>query len=384
MAVTLTGTEGLFTRLGRIGKLASLTRIFQGGLGTYFNELLNAYNSSLRTATDGVATLNKSARLDVTAFLDALTPAAQATLLGMMKADKPNAAGSVVDAVTELIKQMKAASQSVAGCTVTASGTALSTNTSDGVVVMSGKRGDGLTQELAIPEIAYLMCTGDSQTGGTTLGEETFTYTGEVAASGVWDDEYPIGSGTVTDLTAVSATDDAAASTVYGNLLTNGAFEDFTSNLPDNWVAAVGTAAVNFQRGSTAYSGTYSLQFIGSAVNTSLTQTFDLAAGTLGVPLPSTSYAVQFWAKCDVVPAAGVLTVDLIDGSGNVVNDDQGTANTESFTLSGFTTSFASKSTVFRLPKLVPSTLKIRLRMSTALSTGSNLFVDHLAMGLGS
>jgi hypothetical protein len=27
-------------------------------------------------------------------------------------------------------------------------------------------------------------------------------------------------------------------------------------------------------------------------------------------------FALSFWVKADVVPAAGVLTVDLVDGSG--------------------------------------------------------------------
>jgi hypothetical protein len=39
-----------------------------------------------------------------------------------------------------------------------------------------------------------------------------------------------------------------------------------------------------------------------------------------------------------------------------------------------------AKNTVFRLPDPVPATVKIRVRLSTALSSGSSIFIDHLAL----
>jgi hypothetical protein len=203
---------------------------------------------------------------------------------------------------------------------VAASVAAISGNAGNGVAVVSKVRGDGLDQENIIPETAYVFCTADSQTGTATAGQEQFTYTGEPLVTDVWSETYPIGSGATTTLTAIDASQNAS-----GNLLTNSNFEAFTANLPDNWTSLVGTAGVDYLK-STAqfFEGAASLQYAGGATLTSLAQTFNSSTGTVGTLKPDTAYAVNFWAKVDVVPAAGVLTVDLVDGSNTVINDDQG------------------------------------------------------------
>lgn len=100
----------------------------------------------------------------------------------------------------------------------------------------------------------------------------------------------------------------------------------------------------------------------------------------------STAYAVSLWAIADVVPAAGVITIDLIDGSGSVVTDDQGAPNSFTFNAADLTTSWqhlsdlVSGETVFRTPEVVPTVLYIRLRVSTAISSGTSVFFDSFAM----
>lgn len=382
MAITFVASPGgLFNRIGRFGKLADRTRGHQANLLADFASLMAQYDTS-RPSVDGVPSLDKQTRLSVSAFLSTLTLAGQKTILDMVKADRPDQAHTLGEALAEIVRQMRAGVVSVKKCTVAASAAALSTNSGNGAVVVTAKRGDGLDQELIIPETAYLVCVADSQTGGATAGQELFQYTGEVAAQSVWDDEYPIGSGATTTTTAVDASVDGTAGTTFGNLLTNGDFEAFTANLPDHWSALVGVAGTNFLKSTTQfYDGAASLQIVGGATLTSLAQTFGLTAGTPAAPLPSTSYAVNFWAKVDVVPAGGVLTVDLVDGTNAVINDDQGVANSFTVALTGLTTSFAAKGGVFRLPKLLPATIKLRVRISTALSGGSNLFLDRIGMG---
>jgi hypothetical protein len=63
-----------------------------------------------------------------------------------------------------------------------------------------------------------------------------------------------------------------------------------------------------------------------------------------------------------------------------VIADDAGTNNTTAITLSGISTSYVQKSAVFRLPASVPTTVKLRIRTTTAVSTGSNIYVDDLAL----
>ena len=105
------------------------------------------------------------------------------------------------------------------------------------------------------------------------------------------------------------------------------------------------------------------------------------STGTAGTVQPLTSYAVNLALKVDVVPAAGVLTIDLIDGNSNVIQDAQGNNNSFAVTLSGATTSWVFHSGVFRMPRALPAAMFLRIRLSTGLSSGSNLFIDHLAMG---
>ena len=94
-----------------------------------------------------------------------------------------------------------------------------------------------------------------------------------------------------------------------------------------------------------------------------------------------TQYAFNLWMMADVVPAAGVITVDLVDGiGGTVLADEAGTNNTFTITCSGLTTSFVAKNGVFRTPKIMPTAVYLRIRISTAVTTGSSIFFDHAAL----
>jgi hypothetical protein len=386
MSLSFANAAGnLFNRLGRYGKLAHVSRTFQTDLKTYFDALMAQYDSSvaspLQLPASGLAAQRDATREAASAFMSSLSSNAGLTVTEMIKADKPTSAWSLQESLEEVRRQMIAAPATIKLCTVTGSSAAGPTNSGDGVMVVSVKRGDGLSQELLYPEAAYVRCFFDSQTSGATSGQETFAYLGPVSAQSVWSPDYPINSGLTTFLSAIDATVDGTAGTASGNILVNGAFENFTANLPDNWTAVTGVAGTDFQKSTaTVYSGAASLQYIGGATLTNLAQTLTTLSGTL---LPSTSYAVNFWTKVSAVPAAGVLTVELVDGNNAVINDDQGVANSFTVALTGLTTSFAAKNGVFRMPKLVPSTVKIRLRLSTALSVGSNLFIDRMSMGSG-
>jgi hypothetical protein len=388
VALSFTNTAGnLFNRLGRFGKLADKGATFQADLLTYFNQLLAQYDSSVSTplpeAVASVATHRDTAREGaVAAYMELVRGAAADTVIRMVRADKPAAAASLASALAEVYQQMVAAGASVKKCTVAASAAAAGANSGDGVVVAHAKRGDGLDQELMIPESAYIRCVADSQTAGQTAGREFFQYVGEVASRSVWSPDYPYGSGQQTGLVAIDAGEDGTA-TGGGNVLVNGDFEDpFTSGVPSKWVLEVGTGGVDVQQGATVYAGSKSLQFTGGATNTAIYQPFmDATLGTPYVPQPSSSYSVCFRARTSGVPAAGVLTVELVNGSGTVINDDQGAANSFTVNLVALGTTFAAQTGKFRLPKSVPAAVRLRLRLSTALSAGTNLFVDHLAAG---
>ena len=118
-----------------------------------------------------------------------------------------------------------------------------------------------------------------------------------------------------------------------------------------------------------------------TALLTAFTQDFENYTGTQAYLLPETQIAVNFFAKRDNAAASGVLTVELLNESNAVVNDHQGVANSFTVDLTALTTSFVAKNGVFRLPRVMPSSYKIRFRLSTALSAGTNVFLGGLALG---
>src|SRR6185503_13961583 len=81
--------------------------------------------------------------------------------------------------------------------------------------------------------------------------------------------------------------------------------------------------------------------------------------------LPEKPFALNFFARRDGVVTTGVITFDLIDGSGNVIADSASTNNTLAVAYTSLTTSYAAFNVVFRLPANAPTTVKLRMRPTT-------------------
>jgi len=98
---------------------------------------------------------------------------------------------------------------------------------------------------------------------------------------------------------------------------------------------------------------------------------------------PSTSYAVNVFLKADVVPAAGILSVDLVNGvGGSIITDDESTANAYDVNAaSAITTAWQGFPGVFRTPAVLPSQVYFRIRISTAVTVGSSIFLDEAYFG---
>ncbi len=95
-----------------------------------------------------------------------------------------------------------------------------------------------------------------------------------------------------------------------------------------------------------------------------------------------TTYAVSLLAKVDSVPAAGVITVDLVDGiGGSVVADDEGTNNSFTITCSALSNSAHQvHGAMFRTPTNLPGLLYLRIRITTAVSNTSSVFINQVRM----
>jgi hypothetical protein len=101
----------------------------------------------------------------------------------------------------------------------------------------------------------------------------------------------------------------------------------------------------------------------------------------------NTVYGLHLWACCDDIPSAGVIKIELIDGTtGSVINDDDGTPNALTFNADDLLTTWQSLDdlvtgdVVFRTPLNVPSIVYLRLRISTAVTSGKSIFFDRFTM----
>lgn len=97
---------------------------------------------------------------------------------------------------------------------------------------------------------------------------------------------------------------------------------------------------------------------------------------------PSLSYAACVPAIVDVVPAAGVIEVALVDGvGGSVIQDDEGNANSFTIDATSLSNSDWTYSTgSFRTPKTLPGRVYFRIKQTTAVSSGTSVFVDEVAL----
>jgi hypothetical protein len=105
---------------------------------------------------------------------------------------------------------------------------------------------------------------------------------------------------------------------------------------------------------------------------------------TILVPIPLASlsqYAFCAFMKVDSVPAAGIMTIDLVDGiGGTVLADDEGNSNTLAVAATGLTTTFVAQTAVFRTPAAMPNQAYLRIRISTAVTNTSSVFIDEVQL----
>lgn len=378
----------LFNVLGRLGKLLSVARTYQSSQDTIFtgnqeaiqqlilqpdiqSVLGAAYRGNLNSIGDATGALTRNVAqqfINRVVFQDNPLPNQSLTLI--------NLPGSIA----EIIRQMRIAGATVLTQSVSASVTSF-TGVGNGIIVCSLTRPqDGLTQELAYAENIQILCTADSYLGGQVAGNEGFSIAGEGLQQDPFASDWPVGSGARIGVFAVDGNNDNSA----GNLLTNSGFTDWTSNVPDNWELTVGTAGTNIAQETTiVYDDSGSaLRIIGDGSTlTTLEQTFNDSTGTSGTVSELTQYAFNIFMRRDgVAAAAGVLQIALVDDTDTIINDELGTPNSFNIDLTALTTSFASFTGTFRTPAVLPDTVKIRLKLTTALTNGRSVYADRAAL----
>jgi len=298
---------------------------------------------------------------------------AQAILMQMVQDDAPQAVQSVPSAMAYLINQITG-TQTVQKPTITSATVVGGSNVGNGTLGVSLLNGNSLQNDYIFPEALTITCTSDGQSGGVAA-QEQFSVVGPAAETDTLNYDWPLGSGVNTSLNTI----DFLQNNSGGNLLTNSGYQTQTvANTPDNWPITTGTPGTTIMSatGGNVYRGTQGLAFVGTGAElTNIYQPFGLSPGTPATLSPLTQYGVFVVDKVSAVPAAGVLEVALTDGTGTIVNDAQGNANSLVINLTGEATAFTKRIVFFRTPAVTPATgYRLRVRLSTALDNTKSVY----------
>lgn len=352
----------LFTRLGRIVKYFNDYLTFQGtalmGSGSGADDILDEY-SDRRDLVKSLQSDYESFAGNVSAFNGKLVNHATATLADLrLTLNAPSSGPSTI--LPLLARQMAVDSQSLDANVISAPVvTVVSGAVGDGTLVCSKLDVDGQDDQRIKTEAVAVACVSDSGTG-STAGGETFSVVGYPSqpTSGSYKTR---GSGS----TRVTVADSS-------NLISNGTFETFTANIPDDFTLVAGTAGthvlqetVNFHRGAGA------LKLDGDAVATTVTLTYDLSD-----LLPSTIYAANAWVRKSGTVSAGSNLQIAVTGTGFT------TVNLYNADPTGLTTSYAAKNNFFATPGVVPTNLKLTITWTAANTAGATalIYIDDLVL----
>ncbi len=392
MAIPFLGTAGLFTRLGKLGLLAKQLRSYQNSQYTNMTDPVvgvvgqYVYESDLQAemGSSYIGILDSSG----TGIGGPIQSLANDTINRMVFRDNPQlgqtlTTGNVVTSFQEVVRQMKSQGVTVLSVPITVTPKNFVGN-GNGVINVSTRRpSDGLVLENSFSETLLLTCTSDSYSGSATVGNEPFILTGAGSQNNPFAFNWPLGSNCRTRLSSING--DSYNS--QGNVLTNSGFERFTSiaNIPNNWTLELGTAGTTvFQETSSIFGGASALRILGDGTtNFRLTQKFGTSSGTTTSLSSLSQYCVCVFARRDgSAISSGVLTVDLVDGTGAPIADQLGNPNSFTIDLTSLSVTYGGFVGTFRTPQVLPSTVKIRLNLTTGLTNSRSVFLDKMSMGL--
>lgn len=386
MALTYDGTNGLFTRLGKLFGLAEAVRTHQLDVKTRIAAIQAEY-SSTDSYMIGALVGAMEARVNAAgSILSEIQIAARTTLIETCYADSLVSTRSVMpdrtlrDALLYLIREMYLDSKSVDKTTVTkaAVGTG-SGNTGNGTLIFTElpplSLNAGVTQFPNIrTEYLEIRCTRDATGKETAQGSEEFEIRGSVAQPNL-DYRFPAGSGARFMQRCLNPAIETGAR--YEQLLRNGSFSTFTTaNIPDGFTVSTGTAGTHFaQETSTTFRGGSSFKFIGNGSTLAkLRQQLNSDSGTFHTIQSDRLYVLAVAARTTGTASAGTVRFCLQDGSGTVIS---GATQNIQFSVG---TTFVWNYVFFRAPLALPSSIYAVIEQTTALNSGCSMILDELVL----
>lgn len=305
MAITYTGSTGLFTQLGKVVKAFNTTGTNATGLNTAVAELYSTFSTAgTGRVTDGLAGSHDSFLSAHESFRSS-TASVASSLLATYTSELGIASSSGV--LPALISRMITDSQTIDASSVSLSAIAAKgTNAGNGLLFVYTKLDgysapsssvaanpdyNGRLTEVSVTGLITVSCTADRNTG-STLGAEQWSVTGIAAVS--YASVSTEGAGGPSSFTSA---------TVSG-YIANPGFESFSvSNSPNNWTVESGTTGTNiFENSVTYHRGAKSLRVVGDG-----STTIELTQSPSASLYPLRAYFVAVAVKATSVPASGTV-----------------------------------------------------------------------------
>lgn len=369
-----------YTTFGaRIGVLADLDNkirtVMATTLPTEIDDVLAEYSDADKDLVANLLENLPIQQASLAELLGEVRMSAERTLVEMVSDGVGTPTTTIYDALIALIRDMEKQSESVAYSTVSATPSYSGSIVGTGKVVASVADGRGYRFVNIRAETMRGYVIADAANGASS-GREVWEFRGERA---VPNDDYsfPAGSGIVKRVPTSTASDSNGRSPGK-NILSNSNFEVFSTDTPVFWSLDVGTTTTHTNDTTTALRGTKALELIGDGSTlTTLRQTFRSASGSLSSLKPLTRYAMSVWVRDDgTTPGAGVLRIRLVDGSNSLLT----ALATMSVDLTSVGSTYAHSYALFSTPANIPSTCKMEVALSTALTTGRSVYIDELQL----
>lgn len=219
----------------------------------------------------------------------------------------------------------------------------------------------GIESELAVTETMTFECVADALSGSAS-GSEQLSWRGGIANPPF--DYHSEGSGEGPTLTACGA----------GGILTDGEFENWTTNTPDNWTIATGTAGTHiFHETSNYYRSGDSLKFLGTGVQASMSVTQTLT-DTIE---PGRTYNLNLRLKCSTnAPAAGNFAAQV------AVTYQDGTSATQGITVAAaaLTNAWTLKNAFVIFARQDITSAVLTISWTNTPTNAVSLYVDCVAL----
>lgn len=363
----MVGTGGLFTRLGLfLGEINAINIQRNTTLDSAVTAILGQYQSAQQEIVNGITNDAASYQQTPIGWLTALQNDAVNTVIAQVNDDTPLTSLTLTAALKVLISQMTSSVDTLTQPTVSQTVNTPGTNYGNAVFTASLLDTDGKTQYYVYAEALTATVTSDAGRGATEYQEPLQILGIPTVDNLSW--LWPQGSGANISTNITDAAVDG--------IVTNGNWDNWTSNIPDDWVDLVAVPGTTLLRGTTPYRGTYNLEFIGNGSElTSIYQEVTLQ--------PNTVYCINYWVKRTSI-SAGVLRIRLTNSANTTLTDDNGASLSSSVTiLSGTSTSYTSKQFWFCTPKILPTVTRLFIELTTAATAAGVLDISMFALTPG-